>query len=117
MARMISTLVRTLLSVLGTHRKLALGNFAPRQQIVVLQRSVKRPRLKKTDRVSCPGGGTVGYGQVEPVAVGLARCRTMQSATDAKGRAWLGKFDSKKRTEPIDVTKLPPRRSYVETGD
>ena len=48
---MISTLFRTLFSVLGTHRKLALENLALRQQIVVLQRSVKRPRLKKSDRV------------------------------------------------------------------
>jgi putative transposase len=48
---MISTLFRTLFSVLGSHRKLAIENLALRQQIVVLQRSVKRPRLKKTDRV------------------------------------------------------------------
>ncbi len=48
---MISTLLRTLFSVLGTHRKLALENLALRQQIAVLQRSVKRPRLKKSDRV------------------------------------------------------------------
>ena len=49
-ALMIATLVRTLVSVLGTHRKLALENLALRQQIAVLQRSVKRPRLKTTDR-------------------------------------------------------------------
>ena len=48
---MMSTLLRTLISSLATHRKLALENLALRQQIVVLQRSVKRPRLKKTDRV------------------------------------------------------------------
>ena len=48
---MIATLDRTLVSVLGTHRKRALENFALRQQISVLQRSVKRPRLKRTDRV------------------------------------------------------------------
>ena len=42
---MISTLFRTLFSVLGTHRKLALENLALRQQIVVLRRSVKRPDL------------------------------------------------------------------------
>ena len=48
---MISTLLRTLFSGLGTHRKLALENLALRQQIVVLRRSVKRPRLKRTDRV------------------------------------------------------------------
>jgi hypothetical protein len=50
-ALMISTLFRTLLSVLATQCKLALENLALRQQIVVLQCSVKRPRLKKTDRV------------------------------------------------------------------
>jgi hypothetical protein len=48
---MISTLFRTLTSSLATHRKLALENLALRQQLVVLQRSVKRPRLKTTDRV------------------------------------------------------------------
>jgi len=48
---MISTLFRTLFSVLGSQRKLALENLALRQQIVVLRRSVKRPRLKRTDRV------------------------------------------------------------------
>ena len=49
---MISTLFRTLISTLTSHRKLALENLALRQQIIVLQRSVKRPRLKKIDRVS-----------------------------------------------------------------
>ncbi len=34
-----------------THRQLALENLALRQQIAVLQRSVKRPRLTKSDRV------------------------------------------------------------------
>ena len=48
---MISTLFRTLISSVTTHHKLALENLALRQQIVVLQRSIKRPRLKKTDRV------------------------------------------------------------------
>ena len=37
--------------VLGTRRKLAFDNLALRQQIIVLQRSVKRPRLRKSDRV------------------------------------------------------------------
>jgi hypothetical protein len=46
---MISTLLRTLISTLASHRKLVLENLALRQQIVVLQRSVKRLRLKKTD--------------------------------------------------------------------
>ena len=48
---MISTLFGTLISTLASHRDLALENLALRQQIVVLQRSVKRPRLKKSDRV------------------------------------------------------------------
>ena len=33
--------------VLGTRRKLAFDNLALRQQIIVLQRSVKRPRLRE----------------------------------------------------------------------
>jgi len=48
---MVSTLLRTLISMLATHRQLALENLALRQQIAVLQRSVKRPRLKKSDRL------------------------------------------------------------------
>jgi len=51
MVLMISTLFRTLISALGPQRDLALENLALRQQIAVLQRSVKRPRLKKIDRV------------------------------------------------------------------
>jgi len=51
MAFMISTLLRTLISTLTSHRALALENLALRQQIAVLQRSVKRPRLKNSDRL------------------------------------------------------------------
>jgi len=47
---MIQTLLKTLISTLATHRQLALENLALRQQIAVLQRSVKRPHLKKCDR-------------------------------------------------------------------
>jgi hypothetical protein len=48
---MISTLLRTLISVLATRRELALENLALRQQITVLRRSVKRPHLKNSDRL------------------------------------------------------------------
>jgi putative transposase len=48
---MIPTLLKTLISMLATHRQLALENAALRQQIAVLHRSVKRPRLKKSDRL------------------------------------------------------------------
>jgi hypothetical protein len=51
MADMISTLLGTLLAILTTHRKLALENLALRQQIAVLQRAVKRPRPKRTERL------------------------------------------------------------------
>ena len=51
MALSISTLCKTLFSVLAPHRKRALENPALRQQIVVLQCSVKRPRLRKPDSV------------------------------------------------------------------
>ena len=51
MVVMISTLLRALSSTLSSHRKLALENLALRQQIAVLQRSVKRPHLKKSDRL------------------------------------------------------------------
>jgi transposase InsO family protein len=48
---MISTLLRSLISTLASHRKLALENLALRQQIAVLRRSVNRPHLKKGDRL------------------------------------------------------------------
>ncbi len=48
---MISTLLRTLISVLATRQELALENLALRQQIAVLQRSVKCPHLKNSDRL------------------------------------------------------------------
>ncbi len=51
MAVMISTLFRSLISALSSHRKLALENLALRQQLSVLRRSVKRPHLKSRDRL------------------------------------------------------------------
>ncbi len=48
---MIQTVLRTLISILATHRRLALENLALQQQIAVLKRSVKRPHLKKSDRI------------------------------------------------------------------
>jgi putative transposase len=51
MALMISTLLRTLIATLACHRMLVLENLALRNQIAVLQRSVKRPRLKNRDRL------------------------------------------------------------------
>jgi hypothetical protein len=46
-ALMIPMLLRALISILATQRQLTLENLALRQQIAVLQRSVKRPLLKK----------------------------------------------------------------------
>ena len=47
---MISSLVPALISAFKARRKLALENVALRQQLAVLRRSVKRPRLSKVDR-------------------------------------------------------------------
>ena len=47
---MISSLVRALISTFKARRELALKNVALRQQLAVLRRSVKRPRLSKVDR-------------------------------------------------------------------
>jgi len=47
---MIWSLLRSLLSAFKTRRSLALENLALRQQLAVLQRSVKRPRLSNVDR-------------------------------------------------------------------
>ena len=47
---MISSLVRALISAFKARRELALENVALRQQLAVLRRSVKRPRLSKVDR-------------------------------------------------------------------
>ena len=48
---MISSLVPALISAFKARRELALENVALRQQLAVLRRSVKRPRLLKVDRV------------------------------------------------------------------
>ena len=47
---MISSLVPALISAFKARRELALENVALRQQLAVLRRSVKRPRLSKVDR-------------------------------------------------------------------
>ncbi len=47
---MIWLLLRSLVSTFETRRSLALENLALRQQLAVLQRSVRRPRLSNLDR-------------------------------------------------------------------
>ena len=47
---MISSFVRALVSAFKAPRELALENVALRQQLAVLPRSVKRPRLSNVDR-------------------------------------------------------------------
>ena len=47
---MISSFVRALVSAFKARRELALENVALRQQLAVLRRSVKRPRLSNVDR-------------------------------------------------------------------
>ena len=47
---MIWLVLRTLISAFRTHGALALENLALRQQLAILQRSVKRPRLSDLDR-------------------------------------------------------------------
>ena len=47
---MISSLVPALISAFKARRELALENVALRQQLAVLRRSVKRPRLSNVDR-------------------------------------------------------------------
>ena len=48
---MILALLRSSLSALAARQTLVLENLALRQQLAVLQRDSKRPRLLKTDRV------------------------------------------------------------------
>lgn len=48
---MILALLRGSLSALATRQRLVLENLALRQQLAVLQRDSKRPRLNKADRV------------------------------------------------------------------
>ncbi len=47
---MISSFVRALVSAFKARRELALENVALRQQLAVLRRSVKQPRLSNVDR-------------------------------------------------------------------
>ena len=44
-------LLRTIGLICGGHRAVALENLALRQQVAVLKRTVKRPRLRTTDRL------------------------------------------------------------------
>ena len=47
---MMSSFVRALVSAFKARRELAIENVALRQQLAVLRRSVKRPRLSNVDR-------------------------------------------------------------------
>ena len=47
---MISSLLHSLVSAFKTRRSLALENLALRQQLAILQRSAKRPRVSNVDR-------------------------------------------------------------------
>ena len=51
MISLVSSLVRLLHLVLPSRRSLTLENLALRQQLAVYRRSVKRPRLRQTDRL------------------------------------------------------------------
>jgi putative transposase len=48
---MMYKLLKTIFSALRTHRTLALENLALRQQLAILSRTMKRPRLTRTDRL------------------------------------------------------------------
>ena len=54
-------LLRLLPFLCGGHRQLALENLALRQQLAVYRRTVPRPRLRTTDRLS-RGSGWSGSG-------------------------------------------------------
>jgi len=49
---MLFVILRTLISALQSQGALAVENLTLRQQLLVLQRTAKRPRLRQTDRVS-----------------------------------------------------------------
>ena len=51
MISLVSSLVRLLQLAVPSRRSLTLENVALRQQLVVYKRSVKRPRLRQTDRL------------------------------------------------------------------
>jgi hypothetical protein len=48
---MLYVILRTLISALRLQRALAVENLALRHQLVVLQRTAKKPRLRRTDRI------------------------------------------------------------------
>jgi hypothetical protein len=48
---MITLILTGLLRVLRTRRALVLENLALRHQLAVLQRAVRRPRLRRSDRL------------------------------------------------------------------
>jgi hypothetical protein len=51
MAGMITLILTGLLRVLRTRRALVLENLALRHQLAVLQRTARRPRLRRSDRL------------------------------------------------------------------
>lgn len=48
---MMYRLLRTIISALRSQKALALENLALRQQLAILRRTMKRPRLAKADRL------------------------------------------------------------------
>jgi hypothetical protein len=50
MFRLLRCMLKSLMSTVQTHHALAIENLALRQQLAVLNGSVKRPRLSMTDR-------------------------------------------------------------------
>ena len=64
---MISSFVRALVSAFKARRELALENVALRQQLAVLRRPVKRPRLSNVDRefwVLFAGASAISVGEM-----------------------------------------------------
>src|SRR5712691_4485514 len=98
MITLVLHLLRLLPFLCGGHRRLAIENFALRQQLVVYKRTVPRPRLRTTDRLFWVGLATVWAGWRQALVIvspkpvlRWPRRRFREHWTGRSGRPRLGR--------------------------
>ena len=122
---MISSFVRALVSAFKARRELALENVALRQQLAVLRRSVKRPRLSlrecailswKLKRLPTPWFDDVGKNNIKPQEKGAEMGSLLRTAKKHKKSRRLGEPEVMAREEygelEVDV-KIEMIRSLI----
>jgi hypothetical protein len=110
---MLAILLQTLISALQTHRALAVENPALRHQLLVLQRSTRKPRLRRTDRILWVLLSRLGTGWQESLAIVRPETWKAGPASRLEGR-WPGRksLDSRVQTEQDSFREIRD----LETG-